>query len=203
VSKPALGDEDRKLLDTAAILIGLDEVGRGSLAGPVVVCGVSFNRVPEFAGVQDSKALTPRQRARAAAWVKDACSGVVVIEVWPEIIDRINILNATRLAMRAALAAVAQPGAVAVVDAVDLGGDNPCPVHALPRADATYFCVAAASIVAKVHRDQLMVALAADHPGWRWERNKGYPTREHREALGKHGRSFLHRRSFGRMPVLP
>jgi ribonuclease HII len=152
--------------------------------------------------VRDSKALSPRQRNRAACWIRANCADYVVVEVWPELIDRINILQAVRLAMGSVLAAIADDATVAVLDHVDLESP-PCPVRSEPRADSAYFCVAAASILAKVHRDQVMVVLDRQQPEWGWSRNKGYGTEEHRRALQQHGRSYLHRRTFTWRPVLP
>jgi ribonuclease HII len=198
----ALGARDRALLRRAGRLLGLDEVGRGCLAGPVVVVGVVFDSIPTCGLVRDSKTLSPAQRTRTARWITANCATYLVVEVWPELIDRLNILEAVRLAMRSVITTLATPSTVAVVDHVTIG-DAPCPVRSEPRADADYFCVAAASILAKVHRDQLMVALDRRQPLWAWARNKGYATEEHRRALQKDGPSYLHRRTFTWTPVLP
>jgi ribonuclease HII len=117
------------------------------------------------------------------------------------VIDRINILEATRLAMAAAARSLVTTNAVVVTDYVD-PGDLGCPVIALKKADRDFFCVAAASILAKVHRDRLMVDLGVEDPRWKWERNKGYGTRAHRCALEKYGPGMQHRRSFTWSPVL-
>jgi len=202
MQRTALGSRDRKLLESATRVVGVDEVGRGCLAGPVAVCGVAFEKIPANPLVQDSKTLTPRQRERAAQWITDSCSDWVVLEVWPEVIDRINILEAVRLAMRAAVTVLAGARTVAVVDQVELGPLD-CPVVARPKADSEFFSVAAASVVAKVHRDRLMVDLSGKHQHWGWPTNKGYGTAEHRKALEKHGPSYIHRRSFRWSPVLP
>lgn len=200
--RTALGAHDRKILETAQHIIGVDEVGRGCLAGPVAVGGVVFDRVPDNPLIQDSKSLTARQRDHAAEWVRARSSRWVVFEVWPELIDRINILEAVRLAMRTVVTVLAVPGTVAVVDQVELG-DMEIPIRATPKADTVYFSVAAASILAKVHRDRLMAELSGTHPHWGWPNNKGYGTAEHRKALEKHGASYLHRKSFRWSPVLP
>jgi len=199
--RPCLGLNDRRLLRSATSIIGVDEVGRGCLAGPVVVCGVRFAAIARQPLVQDSKTLSARQREQAAEWVVRTCSDWVVIEVWVELIDRLNILEAVRLAMRTCVRALAVPGSVAVVDAVDLGEED-TDIRSPVRADATFFSVASASIVAKVHRDRLMVELDARHPGWGWRRNKGYGTAEHRGALAASGRSYLHRKTFRWSPVV-
>jgi ribonuclease HII len=199
--RPCLGPKDRRLLRSATSIIGVDEVGRGCLAGPVVVCGVRFAAIARQPLVQDSKTLSARQREQAAEWVVRTCSDWVVLEVWVELIDRLNILEAVRLAMRTCVRALAVPGSVAVVDAVEVGEEH-TDIHSPVRADATFFSVAAASIVAKVHRDRLMVELDARHPGWGWRRNKGYGTAEHRRALAESGRSYLHRKTFRWSPVV-
>jgi ribonuclease HII len=199
--RPCLGPKDRRLLRSATSIIGVDEVGRGCLAGPVVVCGVRFAAIARQPLVQDSKTLSARQREQAAEWVVRTCSDWVVLEVWVELIDRLNILEAVRLAMHTCVRALAVPGSVAVVDAVEVG-DEHTDIHSPVRADATFFSVAAASIVAKVHRDRLMVELDARHPGWGWRRNKGYGTAEHRRALAESGRSYLHRKTFRWSPVV-
>jgi len=199
--RPCLGLNDRRLLRSATSIIGVDEVGRGCLAGPVVVCGVRFAAIARQPLVQDSKTLSARQREQAAEWVVRTCSDWIVLEVWVELIDRLNILEAVRLAMRTCVRALAVPGSVAVVDAVEVGEEH-TDIHSPVGADATFFSVAAASIVAKVHRDRLMVELDARHPGWGWRRNKGYGTAEHRRALAESGRSYLHRKTFRWSPVV-
>ncbi len=200
--RTALGSKDRNLLKNATRIVGVDEVGRGCLAGPVVVCGVVFEKILANPLIQDSKILTARQREQGAVWIVENCCDWLVLEVWPDVIDRINILEAVRLAMRAVVTVLAGPGTVVVVDQVDLRPME-CPVQAQPKADANFFSVAAASVVAKVHRDRLMAELSRNHPLWGWPTNKGYGTLQHREALEKHGPSYIHRRSFRWSPVLP
>jgi len=199
--RPCLGANDRRLLRNATSIVGVDEVGRGCLAGPVVVCGVRFERIARQPLIQDSKALTARQREEAAEWVLRSCADWLVLEVWVELIDRLNILQAVVLAMRTCVRALAEPGAVVVVDAVELDGEQP-DIHAPVGADASFFSVAAASVVAKVHRDRLMVELDGRNPGWGWRQNKGYGTAEHRRALAEVGRSYLHRKTFRWSPVI-
>lgn len=198
----SLGCRDREILADAESVIGIDEVGRGAIAGPVVVCAASFRRIPNDDQVRDSKLLTPRQRERVAERLR--CSGArwVVCEVWPDLIDRLNILEATRLAMTATARACLTPRAVVITDHVE-PGELGCRVLSPDKADRDYFCVAAASILAKVHRDGLMIELGKRDPRWQWERNKGYGTVAHRSALQRHGPGMLHRRSFTWSPVLP
>jgi ribonuclease HII len=168
----------------------------------VVVCAASFDRIPESAWVRDSKQLSAWRRSATADWLRTVCRAWAVVEIWQETIDRVNIAEATRLAMRSAVTTVAVRGCRVVVDHVDLG-DIGYPVRSTKRADSTYFSVAAASILAKVHRDQIMIDLSRDDDRWEWSRNKGYGTLSHRRAIGRFGRSYLHRRSFRISPVLP
>ena len=198
----ALGSKDRDLLLGANAIIGVDEVGRGALAGPVVVCAAAFEEIPDDGEVRDSKLLSPRRRDSIAARLRNGGARWVVCEVWPELIDRLNILEATRLAMAAAARTLIAPRSVVITDYVN-PGDLGCRILSPKRADRDYFCVAAASIVAKVHRDRIMVDLGRQDPRWKWERNKGYGTVDHRRALQNVGPGILHRRSFGWSPVLP
>jgi len=197
-----LGSKDRDLLLGANAIIGVDEVGRGALAGPVVVCAAAFEEIPDDGEVRDSKLLSPRRRDSIAVRLRSSGARWVVCEVWPELIDRINILEATRLAMAAAARTLIAPRSVVITDYVN-PGDLGCRILSPKRADRDYFCVAAASIVAKVHRDRIMVDLGRQDPRWKWERNKGYGTVDHRRALQNVGPGILHRRSFGWSPVLP
>jgi ribonuclease HII len=198
--RPALGALDRELLTRWPAVIGVDEAGRGCLAGPVVAAAVAFTHIREHDLVRDSKELTPLQRERAAQWIRRSCSGWAVVESWVEVIDRMNVVEACRVAMCSAVTATHDEGSFVVVDAValDLKG-----VHWLAenKADARYACVAAASILAKVHRDRMMRSLSARWPHWQWERNKGYGTLAHRQALTLRGPTHLHRQSFGWSPV--
>ena len=144
----ALGAEDRGLLRDADAVVGVDEVGRGCLAGPVVVCAVRLTSIPDDPGIRDSKRLTARQREAAADRLRSLDARWAVCEIGVEIIDGINILEATRLAMRAAALPLVTPNAVVVTDFVN-PGDLGCRVLSPKRADGTYFCVAAASILAQ------------------------------------------------------
>lgn len=174
---------------------GVDEAGRGPLAGPVVAAAVVLPPGTVLRGVDDSKRLDPEERerlygaitARAAAWA------VGVID--PETIDRINILEATRMAMRAALVALAVQPELVLTDFVEVRGLG-CPQRNLVHGDQRSATVAAASIVAKVTRDRLMEEADRAFPEYGFVRHKGYATDEHRWALGKHGPCALHRRSF-------
>ncbi|MDX2265881.1 MAG: ribonuclease HII [Hyphomicrobiales bacterium] len=173
---------------------GVDEAGRGPLAGPVVAAAVVLDpaRIPD--GIDDSKALTAAERERLANLIRATSSvGISVVPV--ETIDAINILRASLLAMRQAVAALAQAPAAALVD----GRERPdlaCRVETVIGGDALCLSIAAASIIAKVTRDRLMMELAVRHPGYGWETNMGYATPGHRAALARLGVTPQHRRSF-------
>jgi ribonuclease HII len=194
-----LGSKDRELLLDAEDVVGVDEVGRGALAG---VCAAAFRSIPDDDGVHDSKLLTATRRDQVASRLRGSGSSWVICEVWPGLIDRINILEATRLAMAAAARSLTSPSSIVVTDHVN-PGEVGCKVVSPARADCEYFCVAAASILAKVHRDRLMVDLGQKDPRWQWQNNKGYGTVEHRRALEMLGPGIIHRQSFGWSPVLP
>ncbi len=200
--RPSLGSLDRSLLREASSVLGIDEAGRGALAGPVVVAGALFERIEDNPLIQDSKTLARTRREEGAAWVRGHAAAWGVVEVGVEVIHRVNILQATRLAMTALVRSLSRPGTVVVCDAVP-PSDPTLAVLAPPGADRSYFCVAAASLLAKVHRDRVLAELGERWEGWGWERNAGYGTREHRLALDRRGRSFLHRRGFSWSSVLP
>lgn len=182
--------------DVKGIACGIDEAGRGPLAGPVIAGAVILpDPLPDpLAGLDDSKKLSPRRREALfeALW-QHATVGVGRAEVAE--IDTLNILGATLLAMRRAYAALGVEAACALVD-----GNRPprlaCPVRCVVGGDGRSLSIAAASIVAKVTRDREMHALARDYPGYGWERNAGYPTADHRAAILRLGATPHHRKSF-------
>jgi ribonuclease HII len=190
------------VLRQAERIVGVDEVGRGSLAGPVVVCAAAFSSIPDDSDVQDSKLLTPHRREQVAGRLRTSCDAWAACEIWVEVIDRCNILEATRMAMHSAARALLAPRTVVVTDHVDPGCLG-CQVLSPKKADREFFAVAAASILAKVHRDALMAELGAADPRWGWAQNKGYGTEFHRQALQELGPSVYHRRSYHWSPVLP
>ena len=178
-----------------APLAGVDEAGRGPWAGPVVAAAVILDRdaVPE--GLNDSKKLTaPRREALFDAIRTSADVGVGIGSVGE--IDRLNIARANDLAMTRALAALSLEPAFALIDGKWLPPDLGLPARAVIGGDGVCLSIAAASIIAKVTRDRIMQNLAREHPGFGWERNAGYGTAEHREALDRIGVTPHHRRSF-------
>jgi len=174
---------------------GVDEAGRGPLAGPVVAAAVILPPGVRIKGVDDSKRLIPEERARLFDVIQSRALAVGVGMVDHETIDRINILEATRLAMRTALGSLPTIPELVLTDYVALAGLE-CPQRNLVEGDRRSASVAAASIVAKVTRDRLMAAADLEYPEYGFGRHKGYATLEHRDALLKHGPCPLHRRSF-------
>jgi ribonuclease HII len=174
---------------------GVDEAGRGPLAGPVVAAAVVIAPDRRVRGVADSKVLPPERREELYGLIHERAVAIGVGVVDHLTIDRINILEATRLAMGQALAALAVVPELIITDFVSLRG-CPCPQRNLVDGDARCASVAAASIVAKVTRDRLMRELDADFPAYGFARHKGYATAEHLAAIDRHGLCPLHRRSF-------
>jgi ribonuclease HII len=184
------------------LTIGVDEAGRGPLAGPVVAGAVVLGACPPQ-GLADSKKLSGKRRAALEAEIHASCHWAVGL-VDAATIDRINIFQATMLAMTRAVALLceqigADPHEVLIdgnMTPAGRCGDWRWPARAIVCGDASEPCISAASIVAKEHRDRLMRALALDHPHYGWERNMGYGTAEHLAALRRHGPAPCHRRSF-------
>jgi ribonuclease HII len=174
---------------------GVDEAGRGPLAGPVVAAAVVIAPERRVRGVADSKVLSPERREELFALIQERAVAVGVGIVDHLTIDRINILEATRLAMGQALAALALIPELIITDFVALR-ECPCPQRNLVDGDARCASVAAASIVAKVTRDRLMRELDTEFPVYGFARHKGYATPEHVAAIDRHGLCPLHRRSF-------
>ncbi|MBF0440055.1 MAG: ribonuclease HII [Magnetococcales bacterium] len=186
-----------------ATVCGVDEVGRGPLCGPVVAAAVilpSGGVVPSsLIGVNDSKLLSPQQRETFARAIRKDALAVGVGLADPEEIDRINIRRAALLAMSRAIANL-QPFSISpdfiLVDGRDLPEASPYPGRAVVKGDQKSASIAAASIIAKTHRDAIMEQLAIQFPGYGWERNAGYPTAEHLRALETLGVTVVHRRTF-------
>jgi len=175
-------------------ICGIDEAGRGPLAGPVVAAAVILPRRGRPKGLDDSKQLTAEAREELAAKIRKV--GVVAIGVASvEEIDTLNILRASHLAMRRAFEALPEKPVAAIVDG-NMSPDLPCPVECVVDGDVIVPIVSAASIVAKVERDRMMVDLCAQYPGYAFSKHKGYSTPEHFEALAKLGPCAIHRKSF-------
>jgi ribonuclease HII len=194
------------------VVCGVDEAGRGPLAGPVVAAAVIIDR-RAFRGalratLDDSK-LLPRPQREACYAALLGCARIGVGAASRREIDRINILRASLLAMARAVAALGACPDMALVDG-NIAPTLPCPVRTVVGGDGLSFSIAAASVIAKVTRDRIMRALAARHPGYGWETNVGYATSRHGEAIRRLGISPHHRRSFAPVrlaldgaPILP
>lgn len=195
MSLPDYALEAAALAGGARVVAGVDEVGRGPLAGPVTAAAVVLDVgcIPE--GLNDSKKLSPRRREALATQIMARCDWAVG-HASVEEIDALNILRASHLAMCRAVAGLRQRPCRVLVDGNMLPRDLPVPGQAVIKGDALSLSIAAASIVAKLLRDRIMVDLAQQHPGYGWEVNAGYPTPAHRRALLDLGITPHHRRSF-------
>ncbi len=184
-------------------IAGVDEVGRGALFGPVVAAAVILpQRLNALAraGLKDSKQLTHEQREKLDRRIRKVALAISVAEVDAETIDRVNIYQATRIAMLAAVQGLTLVPDHLLIDAMRL--DHPCPQTRLFYGDALSLSIAAASVVAKVHRDRLMCQLDLQHPGYGLASHKGYGTPEHRRSLRELGPCALHRRTFAPVRAL-
>lgn len=175
------------------MIAGIDEVGRGPLAGPVVTACVSMSLVKLVPGVDDSKKLSEKKREELYALIKENADYAETAWIWQDEIDRINILNATKKAMETCAANF--KGDLIFVDAVD-GILLPCAHKSILHGDALSYMIGAASIVAKVERDRYMAQMDAKYPMYGFAQNKGYGTAQHIEAIKKYGPCELHRMSF-------
>jgi ribonuclease HII len=192
---PTIEFDVRDKLGQSIRIAGVDEVGRGPWAGPVTACAVVLdpNNIPD--GLADSKALSAKKRDALFGPILES-SDVGIAHVSVEDIDRLNILKASLLAMKLALEGLTTPAQFALIDGNKTPPKLPMPSECLVKGDARCLSIAAASIVAKVTRDRMMVALAQQFPGYGWETNAGYGTKVHQEGLERHGVTQHHRRSF-------
>ncbi len=177
-------------------IAGVDEAGRGPLAGPVVAAAVILPQDQDLRGLADSKKLSRTQRERLDREIRALALGYAIAMVSAVEIDAENILNASLKAMRAALHALQPAPDRALIDGNRCPSDLCCPAEAIVRGDASEPAISAASILAKVARDRLMEELDAQYPGYGFARHKGYPTRVHLEALRRLGPCAEHRLSF-------
>jgi ribonuclease HII len=178
-----------------ARICGVDEAGRGSLAGPVVAAAVMLDRRKSWKGIRDSKLLPPHARKKFFKKIVKESFGWGVGVTDARQIDDMNILNATMLAMKRAILSLEKKPHFILIDAVDLS-DLPYPSLSIVRGDQLSYSIAAASIIAKVYRDALMMRLHDHFPQYNFLQNKGYGTSEHRKALKCYGPCEMHRYSF-------
>lgn len=183
------------------LVCGIDEAGRGPLAGSVVAAAVILDPARPIAGLNDSKKLSAAKREALAPEIREKALAWCVAEASVAEIDRLNILHATMLAMQRAVAGLAVVPLRALVDG------NRCPklavsAEAVVKGDGKVACIAAASILAKTARDEAMLDLHRQYPQYGFDRHMGYPTADHLERLRQHGPSPIHRRSFGPVKLL-
>lgn len=181
----------------ARYVVGLDEVGRGPWAGPVTACAVLLHG-PAPDGLNDSKKLSLKRRDLMAPLLRQCCTHAYG-EASVEEIDRLNIRQATHLAMHRAVIGLMEQGVTPdhlLIDGIDMPGWVDCSAECIKRGDGKSLSIAAASVLAKTRRDQGMVALSQQYPGYGWDTNAGYGTVQHREGLKKLGVTPHHRRSF-------
>ena len=183
-------------MTTASWVAGVDEAGRGPLAGPVVAAAVILDPARPIAGLRDSKALSPQRRAVLAQAIRERSVAWAVGIAEADEIDAVNILQATLRAMRRAVAALGVVPTEALVDGNVLPRLD-CPARAIVKGDRDVVAISAASIIAKTTRDAMLDALDARYPGYGFARHKGYPTPAHLDALARLGPCPAHRRSFG------
>ncbi len=189
-----LAFENELLNGGITLIAGMDEAGRGPLAGPVTAACCVMNLSEIIDGINDSKKLTAKKREMLEPLIKENAISFSVVDIDEKIIDEINILNATKKAMTAALDNLKTKPQMLLVDAVK--HEFGVPYKAIIHGDALSYSIAAASVLAKVHRDNLMLEYARMYPEYGFEKHKGYGTKEHVNALKKYGPCPIHRKTF-------
>lgn len=186
---------------TTDIICGVDEAGRGCLAGPVVAGAVILP--PDFKNelLNDSKQLSEKERETLRVIIENEAIDFAVGVIDHQEIDRINILQASFAAMHQAITKLKTKADLLLIDGNRFKPYNGIPHKTIVKGDATYLEIAAASILAKTYRDEIMMNLAIEFPAYHWDKNKGYPTAEHREAIKMHGPSPYHRMTFQLLKV--
>ncbi|AWW31887.1 ribonuclease HII [Echinicola strongylocentroti] len=187
-------------LEADRLEAGCDEVGRGCLCGPVVAAAVILPNDFAHALINDSKKLSKANRESLVDEIKEKAIAWAVAESSVQEIDEINILNASFLAMTRSIQALAVKPEHLLIDGNRFKTELNTPFDCIVKGDGKYASIAAASILAKVHRDNLMTGFAKEFPGYGWEKNVGYPTKQHRSGIQKLGPTPLHRKSFKLLP---
>ncbi|HHS96220.1 MAG TPA: ribonuclease HII [Phaeodactylibacter sp.] len=182
--------------NSTVIEAGCDEAGRGCLAGAVFAAAVILPKDFSLPLLNDSKQLTEKQREDLRPVIEKEAIAWAVGQVSPEEIDEINILNASFLAMHRAIDELKIRPESLLIDGNRFSPYAFIPHHCIVKGDSKYLSIAAASVLAKTHRDEYMYAMAKKYPGYAWESNKGYPTVAHRKAIARLGLTRLHRKSF-------
>lgn len=175
---------------------GLDEAGRGCYAGPVCAAAVILPQDFSNELLNDSKQLSEKQRDALRPLIEQSALAWAVAMVDNHEIDEINILNASFLAMHRALDKLTQTPEFLLIDGNRFHAYNDIPHECIVKGDGKYLCIAAASVLAKTHRDEYMISIHDQHPQYNWINNKGYPTRDHKDAINKYGITEYHRKSF-------
>lgn len=179
---------------------GTDEAGRGCLAGPVTAAAVILPDDFKNQILNDSKQLSEKKRELLKPIVIEQCTAFAVTHIFPEEIDKINILNASILAMQKSIAALKTKAEFIIVDGNKFKPFNDIPYQTIVKGDSKFMSIAAASVLAKTARDDYMLKIHEEFPMYNWKQNKGYPTKEHREAIKKYGTTKYHRLSFRLLP---
>lgn len=179
---------------------GCDEVGRGCLSGPVVAAAVILDEKFNHELINDSKKLTPKIRKELDVYIRENAVDFAIAEVSPQYIDKHNILNASIYAMHLALDQLKYNPNFILVDGNKFHPYKSIPHECIVKGDSKILSIAAASILAKNYRDDLMCKFHERYPYYAWDKNAGYPTKTHREAIKKHGTTPLHRMSFKLLP---
>lgn len=182
------------------IEVGCDEAGRGCLAGPVFAAAVILNPKKRYSKLDDSKKLSKKNRDKIRLWIENNAMDWSVGRVEAEEIDQINILNASFLAMHRAIEQLNIQFDQLLIDGNRFKPFAEVPHHCIIKGDGKYKAIAAASILAKTHRDEYMQKIAKDFPNYDWQNNQGYPTKKHRQAIINHGECIHHRKSFQLIP---
>lgn len=192
---PSFEYEEKRYSEGYTAVCGLDEAGRGPLCGPVVAAAVILPLGLEIEGLNDSKKLTEKKREALFEVIKEKAIAYAIAEASPAEIDEINILNASMLAMRRAVEALPVPADFALIDG-NCSRGFAIPTETVVKGDAKSYSIAAASILAKVTRDRQCIDLGRDYPEYGIAKHKGYPTKDHMDAVRKYGPAPIYRMSF-------
>ncbi|WP_116787156.1 ribonuclease HII [Flavobacterium psychrotrophum] len=179
---------------------GTDEAGRGCLAGPVTAAAILLPEDFKMELLNDSKQLTEKVREKLRPLIEQQALCYHIVHIEPIVIDEINILNASILAMQECIKNLTPTPQYIIVDGNRFKPVNDIPHSCIIKGDSKYLSIAAASVLAKTHRDEYMNRLHEEYPMYNWKKNKGYPTKEHRDAIRKYGLTKYHRLSFRQLP---
>ncbi|TRO67043.1 ribonuclease HII [Christiangramia sabulilitoris] len=189
-----------KHFNSKIIISGTDEAGRGCLAGPVTAAAVILPKNFRNKILNDSKVLSLKKRNLLRSYIEDNAVAYGIAHIYMEEIDKINILNASILAMHRALDNMNHPADQIIVDGNRFKNYKQIPHECIIKGDGKFLSIAAASILAKTGRDEYMQQIHEEYPMYNWQKNKGYPTKEHRAAIEKYGITKYHRKSFKLLP---